>query len=262
MSTEDLGFIILRHINDSTSSCYWKECVKCIRKFYDVNVKIIIIDDNSSLASDDKTDFDNVDNVDIKYSELKGSGEIYGYYYAWKYRPFKKFFVLHDSMFLQDKLDDQVDTVRFLWHFDTYLGGTNNGSYSRSELEERDLNAFFITFCKEDQRQQIFDLYYDKNNWYGCFGVASLIDLSFLDKVFDTFDFENVIKNVKCRPHREAMERIFALLCILLDKTIVQTPSMFGNILKDYQNAYSNKWSNYINGYRTNCLINKVWSGR
>ena len=36
------GFIIIRHVNNELSDRYWKECYKCIRRFYDNS----IIDDS------------------------------------------------------------------------------------------------------------------------------------------------------------------------------------------------------------------------
>lgn len=47
---EDFGFIVLRNIIDDNTSLYWRECVSCIRRYYDH--KIIIIDDNSKIKSD------------------------------------------------------------------------------------------------------------------------------------------------------------------------------------------------------------------
>lgn len=195
-------------------------------------------------------------NINIVSSEIVGSGEIYAYYYAVKYRPFSKFIVLHDSMFLQGKLPDiDIKTVKFLWHFDTYLGGA-------VEAQERDTNPYFIEFCKQSEKERIYKLYYDKNKWYGCYAVTSIICLSFLDEIFCTFEFENAIKNVKLRYHREAMERVFALLCFLLDDKLFDNPSLLGNILTDYEHAYSERWEHYANGHRNKCMINKVWTGR
>jgi hypothetical protein len=253
---DEVGFIILRHIRDDTTSLYWRECVSCIRKHYDN--KIIVIDDNSIV----KTNFDDEEkefsNIHIVSSEIQGSGEVYGYYYAYKYRPFERFVVLHDSMFLQGRVaefDSSPETVKFLWHFGTYLGGYE-------DTKDTDMNPYFIKFCKENTRQSILNLYYNKHHWLGCFGVASFINLKFLDKLFEIFDFENVIKHVHCRQHREAMERVYALLCMLLDTNLFYNPSMFGDI-QYYDRGYGGvQWSDYANGCRSRCMINKVWSGR
>jgi hypothetical protein len=248
---EPFGFIITRNISNDIHKNYWRECVKCIRKFY-ANEKIIIIDDNSSLKMDKKIEMNEYYNIEIVDSEYQGAGEILGYYYGWKYRPFHKYVVLHDSMFLQSKLPESQNT-RFLWHFDTYLGQGINGT--------NDTNVTFINYC--DQKEKLLNLYFDKNAWLGCFGVSSLVTLDFLDVLFSQYNFLNCIKEVKVRHHREAMERVFALIVFLEEPLLKIKSSFFGNILTDYPNAYAVKWEDYINGYRNyNIAVNKVWSSR
>jgi hypothetical protein len=44
------------------------------------------------------------DNLEIVKSEYPMAGEMAGYHYAWKYKPFKKLILLHDSMFIKEKL--------------------------------------------------------------------------------------------------------------------------------------------------------------
>jgi hypothetical protein len=46
-----------------------------------------------------------------------------------------------------------------------------------------------------------------------------------------------------------------------LDTNLFYHPSVFGDI-KYYDRGYSVKWSDYAEGYRNQCAINKVWSGR
>ena len=43
----EIGFIILRHVNNELSNNYWIVCYDCIRKLYPENL-ILIIDDNSN----------------------------------------------------------------------------------------------------------------------------------------------------------------------------------------------------------------------
>jgi hypothetical protein len=249
---QDFGFIIMRHINNYDTSLYWRECINCIRKYYD-NL-IIVIDDNSTIISNIHTDQTLFTNIQIYTSEIPGAGEIYAYYFAYKYKPFKHFVVLHDSMFLQRHLPiTQIQTVKFLWHFDTHLGTDDTEKHT-------DPNIYFINMC--NNIPYITNLYYNKRKWHGCFGVSSIINIHFLSKLFIQFNFENVINNVNCRQHREAMERVFALLCFLLDNKLFYNPSLFGNILTNYRFSYSVNWHHYLKGYRDHCTINKVWSGR
>lgn len=247
---EDFGFIIMRNIVSEQTSQYWRECVTCIRKFY--NEKIIVIDDNSKIQNDLSKDEKEFDNILLTKSEIVGSGEVYGYYYAWKYRPFKKFMVIHDSMFLNKKVNfDDIIDVKFLWHFHT-----------RFAFDE---DRMKILFQNCDNNNDFYNMFNTKNKWHGCFGVCSVITLNFLDNLFDYFKFEKAIELVKSRNDRTCVERIFAVLCFVIhdDKEkMYSNPSIFGNI-HDSKNAFHQTWNHYINkNYDTNSQCIKIWSGR
>ena len=77
----------------------WKKCYDCIRKFY--NNKIMIIDDNSDKKYLSKH---NVKNCFMINSEFKKRGELLPYYYYLENHFCDKVIVLHDSMFLKEKL--------------------------------------------------------------------------------------------------------------------------------------------------------------
>ena len=255
---EKFGFIILRHISISEHDNYWRECVKCIRKFH--NEKIVVIDDNSKINVSNDI---NYNNIIFAQSEYKGAGEILGYHYAYKYKLFETFIVLHDSMFLNCILPKINQSVIFLWHFDKYLGK------NKSDLDiDNDTNLLFINHCKHSERENILKLYYNKAKWVGCFGVASIISLEFINMIFYKYDFENCIKNVKNRPQREAMERVFAILSFLEDPKLQNHKSLFGNILCDYNNSFAYNYNNYINDINNinnnnkNYKMIKIWAGR
>jgi hypothetical protein len=253
---ENFGFIIVRHMTNDIDKQYWQECVHCIRKFYPEE-KIIVVDDNSSLKpSSDQLDIETYTNVTIVQAEYPGAGEVLGYYYGWKNKPFKKFVVLHDSMFLQSKLPESIaeQEVIFLWHFCTYLGQGVEGY-------NKDNNVTFINHCKPEQQPALFKLYYDKSAWFGNFGVSSVVSLDLVERIFTNYNFLNIIQKIKNRHDREAMERVFALIAYLEEPLLKIKPSLLGNI-KDYKNSYAIRWEHYKNGYRTNCAVNKVWSGR
>jgi hypothetical protein len=248
---EPFGFIILRHVSMHIHNNYWKECIKCVRKYHDE--KIIVIDDNSKMNISNDINYNNVTFVS---SEYKGAGEILGYYYAWKYKPFESFIVLHDSMFLNYKLPKLEQKTIFLWHFDKYLGK------NITDVDiTNDTNLLFINYCKETERKKMLDIYYDKSKWVGCFGVASIASLDFVNTLFEKYDFESCIKNVKVRHDREAMERVYAILAFLEEPKLHVNKSLFGNILIDYKNAYFYKYNNYIND-KYNYKMIKIWSGR
>jgi hypothetical protein len=254
---ENFGFIIVRNISQPIHQEYWKECVRCIRNFY--SEKIIIIDDNSTLLMDYNKEKELFDNIEIVESEYKRAGEVLGYFYGWKHRPFKKFVVLHDSMFIQEKIDfnSYHQNILFLWHFDTYLGQTQQQWDSGSI----DNNKNFIEHLKGDTIKIVKKLYLDKSSWLGCFGVSSFVTLEFVDLIFDKYDFLNVIKKINSRHDRETMERVFALLGFLEEIKLKDNPSILGNIINEYPYA-GLRWYQYKQITNPKTKIIKIFSGR
>ena len=255
-ATAEFGFIIVRHQTNEIDKQYWRECVESIRKFYPEN-KILMVDDNSTLKTDLAKEMTDYTNLTIVKSEYPGAGEMLGYYYGWKNKLFDTFVVLHDSMFLQSKLPvlKAPQQVIFLWHFCTYLGQTMEGYH-------KDNNVTFINHCAAEQQPALFNLYYNKPAWFGNFGVSSMITWTMIDKMFTKYNLLKPLQKITCRPDREAMERLFALITYLEEPLMKEKPSLLGNIIKDYPNAYQIRWQHYKTGHRVNCAVNKVWSGR
>ena len=72
----NIGFIILRHVNNETTNKYWLHCYNCIREHYPEN-SILIIDDNSNynFITNEQLYKTNIIN-----SEYPGRGELLTYY--------------------------------------------------------------------------------------------------------------------------------------------------------------------------------------
>lgn len=247
---QPFGFIITRYVSNELHNAYWKNCVNCINTHFGDNTPIIIIDDYSAFTPSINT-YNNVTIVTLE-KEFARAGEILGYYYAWKFKPFEKFVVLHDSMFIHSKFDiiNNPYEVQFLWHFDTYLG------QNRGATADCDGNVFFIEKCKNSD--QLLNLYFDKTKWLGCFGVASMCTLNIVNQCFEIYNLENVILQVKTRPNREAMERLFALMMYNSFPTKI-SPSLNGSILDVKQiNFYQ---YNY-NHEKSDKIMHKIWTGR
>ena len=94
---DNVGFIILRHVNNNITNEYWKECYKCIKNIYPNN-RILIIDDNS----DDNyvSDIPLYNSMIIK-SEYPKRGEFLPYYYFLKTKFCDTAVILHDSIFIK-----------------------------------------------------------------------------------------------------------------------------------------------------------------
>lgn len=253
---ENLGFIITRNVISEKTNEYWQECYKCIRKYY--NNLIIIIDDNSN------PDFINtelnLENSHIIKSEYNGVGEILGYYYYYKYNFFKKAVIIHDSVFINKKINfDLVENIKFIWHF--------SHEWDTESDEIKLLNNILNYNLENDNNNNLNDkllkFYYEKS-WMGCFGIQSVISYTFLQIIFEKYELYNLIHIIKNRNDRMNLERIFGLICTIENRNLILNPSFYGKIHHYIHWGYT--FDMYLNDRQKNNLdkydIIKVWSGR
>lgn len=241
---ENLGFIMTRHIRDNISSNYWIENYNCIRKYYPDNF-IVIIDDNSDSTYISTI---NMTNCIIIKSEFPGAGEILPYYYFYNVgtKYFNKAVILHDSTFIQKYIDfSSIENCNFIWHFK-----------HNWDLDKKTVN--FISLTELCEKNEIINFYLQKENWSGCFGVQSVITYDFLCKLQERFNIISLVEIIKNREQRCMVERIFAVLCYMLD---LETRSLYG-IIHDYL-PWGLKYQKYIlsEKFASKDII-KVWSGR
>jgi len=257
------GFLMTRYVNSEKSNAYWQEAYTCIRKLYP-DVLVLIIDDNSRpeyLKIHPETP--SLANVWFIQSEFQGRGELLAYYYFWKYKPpFEKAIMIHDSVFIQHSFREwfsqrvaEIDTVRFLWHFPHFFDEpTKEETYLR-ELE-----------CSP---RLIEDLVYFhqglQNEWFGCFGVMSVIDAGFLANLVDKYGLFKWLQMVFSRNERYVIERVFAVLCCIEDRAACK--SLLGDIYETPRNFHFG-WDDYVKeewkkeDAMTRLPLLKVWSGR
>lgn len=242
---EEITFFILRHINNKQSNNLWVNCYKSIREFY--NNKIIIIDDNSNKKYISKI---KLKNTEIIESEFKGAGEILPYYYFHKLKPSNKMIFLHDSMFLIKKINEDkiknINDVSYLFYFDDHRWDCNNTilNYLKLLKNNNDLISIF-----------------NKKKWFGCFGVSSIITLDFLNKIQNKYNFFNLIKYIKTRENRMDIERIFSILSY----SFINKNNYFINKIHSNKGAWLvniNNYKQYINIWKKESPIIKLWSGR
>ena len=261
------GFIFTRHINSRETNEFWKECIRCIRKHYQNNI-IMVIDDNSSV------EYITNDNVDLKncfiiQSEYPKRGEILAYYYFYKYKLFDKAVIIHDSIFLQQDISQEINhvsNVKFLWHF--------KNKHDDNLVKE----MFYIERLRNDNNKQcnenltiLTNTYLEKEKWLGCFGIMSVITYDFLNILVDKYNIFNLLNVVKTREDRCSLERIFAILCYVNSNyfTDVHSPSIFGEIVeyKFIGMPFYYNYNNYLTDKKTFDVskfskIIKVWCGR
>jgi hypothetical protein len=254
------GFIITRHVNSEITNHYWNECIKCIRKYHDINIKIIIIDDNSDQQL--VKAFEEYENVEYVQSEFPKRGELLPYYYFYKNHYFENAVILHDSVFIQRKIQyqDLKINVLPLWHFKLYrneniLNSIRISNYLKNnELIKKELlstNEFFMNMNF-------------KKTWNGCFGCQSYINYHFLILLENKYKLFNLLECVKTRPDRCCLERILGILFFLEEPRLNRCPSFFGDILKYC--SFNLTYHQYHDHMKIKKYYNlpyiKVWTGR
>jgi hypothetical protein len=240
---ENIGFIILRHVKCSKTNEYWKECYRCIKKFYPKN-RILIIDDNS-----DYTYVTNelLENTMVIQSEFPKRGEFLPYYYYLKTKFCETAVILHDSVFIKKYIIFNVNNYRIIFDFGREcISDTSSSSYQinmLSAINSEKLNNFYNKK--------------DFNLWNGCFGCMSVIKYDYLKSIDNEFRIACLIPHITCRDARCAFERIIG--CLL--QVNIKESSFFGSIHKycrwglSYDEYIQNKYSNHL-------PLIKIWTGR
>lgn len=252
---DDLVFILTRHVNTRRNNDLWKLCVINIRKIYK-SVKIIIIDDNSNEELLDV--FDNEEymgNVEIINSEFKGAGEFLPYYYFHKFKYAKNAVIIHDSMFIKQKFDEDIinnlEDFRFLWYFSHYRC-----------IDNMDNNENVFLYSLLNYKDELFD-FYNSYNWLGCFGCACIINLIFLETIQDKYNLFNIISYINTKKKREILERLLGVVFIYEIRNKYQSLknlALFGSI-QDYPNAFGYLYHHY-QFEPLDLPVVKCWFGR
>ena len=241
------GFIIIRHVNSEKTNKYWNESYKSIRKYY--NNKILIIDDNSNYDFIKLDDDIKIYNCTIIQSEYISRGEILGYYYFYKNKPFDKAIIIHDSVFINKYIDfDIYNDVKFIWHFTSNWFDESAESLLINNISNGDMLKKY---------------YHNRDLIHGCFGVQSVINYKFLHMIEEKYSLFNLLNIIDTRNERMNLERIFALICIHENNILSKEPSIFGVIHEYTRFGYS--YEDYIEDKKNNNLskeIIKVWTGR
>lgn len=242
---EDIGFIITRNVINKRTNLYWNECYNCIRKHYDN--KIIIICDNSRKEYIQKINNKFI-NVQVIESEYPKRGEFLAYYYLYKYKFFKKAIIIHDSSFIQNKLNiDNIDKIKFFFNFQ-HIKNTE----------------YLIQFIKKlKNNYELLQILPHTTKWLNCFGLQSIINYEFLKLIYEKYNFDIFLDIIKGREQRIHMERIFGLICSYESKNI-NSLTLFNKEIFNYQpKAFHYRLHNYYEDNNKNNLdIIKVWTGR
>jgi hypothetical protein len=245
----NVGFIILRHVNSIQTNKYWQECYRCIRNIYP-NIKIVIIDDDSN--PDFLTDIPLINTIVVE-SEFKKRGELLPYYYYIQNKWFDNAVILHDSVFIQtDVISKYIEMnmqYKMLWHFSEHYW----------DLDENIVPLIFSL----NNSNKLLD-FYNSKRWNGCFGGMSLINYDFLTNVNNKYDFSNLLSQITTRENRCSFERVIACMFQFENKEMhfgilgdIHTYCNWGYSFDEYMKTKTNS-ENDINKYP----VIKVWSGR
>jgi len=230
---EELVFILTRHISEKYHNDLWKLCVINIRKVYKED-PIIIIDD---FSNEEYVDIFNneefMKNVSIIKTEFKGAGELLPYYYLHKNKYAKKAIIIHDSMFVKKKFDEDLinnlEDFRFLWYFEKYRNIDGDKHYND--------NILFYSLLNNGE--ELYNYYYSYD-WLGCFGCSTVINLNFLETIQEKYNIFNIITYVNTRAKREILERLLSVVFTYEIRNKYETRknlALFGCI-HDYPNAF------------------------
>ena len=228
----DFGFIILRHVNSNITNEYWIHCYKCIREYYPEN-KILIIDDNSEYSK--ITNIELYETIIIQ-SEYPGRGELLPYYYYLHNKLFDSAIIIHDSVFINKKIDLSVNNYKILWDFDHGSDKISNETKMIDKFNNLELKQF----------------YENKSLWKGCFGSMSIITHDYLVFINNKYDISKLLDCVKTRQDRKSFERVIA--CLLQIHS--NNKSLFGDIHK-YCKFGTNNFKK-----KSNLPFIKVWTFR
>lgn len=231
---ENVGFIILRHVNNELTNNYWIKSYNCIRLYYPEN-KILIIDDNSNYNFITN---ENLYKTTIINSEYHKRGELLPYYYYLHNKLFDIAVILNDSVFINKYIDFTVDKYKFLWDFEHY--------WDQIEDETGMINIF--------NDVELTTFYENKTLWKGCFGSMSIITHDYLSFINTKYDISKLLDLIQNRYNRCSFERVIA--CLLQKHE--QNNSLLGNI---HQYCPWGITFNDTDNY-THLPLTKCWTGR
>ena len=234
-----LGFIILRHVNSELTDKYWKFSYECIKKFYPES-NVLIIDDNSDYNYVDNDFEKTMINTNIVNSKYKGRGELLPYIYYLENKHCECVCILHDSVFVNKKIDLYTDTYKILWNFEHI--------WDQPDDEIKILKTLM-------DNEELLNFHSSKSLWTGCFGGMTVINYNFLKKIDDKYKFVNMIPYITTRYNRQSFERVIATILQKNSKADI----VFG-IIHNYCPWEKVKFEN-IHKY-THLPFIKIWTGR
>lgn len=248
ISYDEFGFIMLRHVNSELSNAYWQDCYDSIRTHYPYH-KIVIIDDNSDPRFLRRK---TLANTYVVESEYVGRGELLPYIYYARTKFFEKAIILHDSVFVNQKLDlSGTDSFTPIWQFERLI-------FDNAEDVKLQLEVF--------SDPELIHAY-ENNEWVGVFGGMSVVTHECLQRLIKRFDLTLLVDFVKTRRDRIAFERTLSVLANVTNSVPANVTKK--SVSEPRQSIYGSihKYCKYGIGYAgrsatAHLPLTKVWTGR
>jgi len=242
-NSNNIGFIILRHVKDQETDQYWKLCYNRVRALYKNN-HIIIIDDNSDYKFVDTEYEKKLPKTTIIKSEYPGRAELLPYYYYLSNKLFDIAVILHDSAFVNRRINFNVTEVCPLWYFE------HHSDQPQDEIR---------LLGKLDNSKELLEFHSKKHLWKGCFGCMTAISHDFLTKINKKYKLDKLLPHVTTRYHRKSLERVIGCI-IQKERTNKNIASRFGSIENYGPKPFCLTIQQMAMG--KNIPIIKIWTGR
>jgi hypothetical protein len=241
-----LGFIMIRNVKDKKTDLFWRECYKCIRNFYDSPIIIVDTGSDRNFISENIK----LKNTTVIYHETTHYiGELLGYYYFWKLKPFDQAVILQDSVFLQKYVDfflKENEHVKIFWNF------AHNWDANILDKIQKIISSL-------NKSEELNSLYNQKQSWCGAFGSMAVIRWDFLDTINTKHGyFDNILPIIKEKLQGCALERVTGLLFFY--NSTGKIPVLFGDIHKYCR--WGITYSDYLTRKYSDLPILKIWANR
>ena len=103
--------------------------------------------------------------------------------------------------------------------------------------------------------------FYDNlDKWNLSFGVMSMIQYQFLDRIQKKYNIFKLLDYIKTRTDRMCLERIFGLICHKEYPKLIEQSSYFG-VPHNWGYSFESYLNDIRDGVNTDPII-KVWTGR
>lgn len=239
----DIGFIIVRHVENEFQDRYWKECYTSIRKFH-TDKKIVIIDNNSDYKFIDST-FKMI-NCEVINSEIPESRFFAPFYYLLTNKfDFEIGIILHDGIIFTDYMRfDDINESKFLWHFST----------------KQEQNNILRLISKLENSNLLLNTY-KNNDWVGSLGGMGVFNISFLKTLEKIYKITNLKTEIISNVDAMDWERLIGVIMCTNSKLIKNNYSYMNecvdinnNITNNINWAYS--FEQYLND-KISCNLQK-----